>query len=110
MKAAAAWTGFELCPLGLPALEMTERLLGWFVDRQIASPDEEALASLIVTARRTFEDKVLETITSFLRRQAEAPDEADDRADGAAGAAAPDEVEQTGDEPAESRPRAKGGE
>ena len=43
-----------------------ERLLGWFVDHQIAGPDEESLASLIVTARRTFEDKVLETIASFL--------------------------------------------
>ncbi len=66
MRDAAAWTGFELCPLGLSVPEMTERLLGWFVDRQIAGPDEESLASLIVTARRTFEDKVLETIAAFL--------------------------------------------
>lgn len=29
MRDAAAWTGSELCPLGLPASEMMERLLGW---------------------------------------------------------------------------------
>ena len=66
MRNAAAWTGSELCPLGLPSSEMMERLLGWFVDHRIAGPDEESLASLIVTARRTFEDNVLERIASFL--------------------------------------------
>src|SRR3546814_14556367 len=29
MQAAAAWTGLELCPLGLPASGMMDRLLGW---------------------------------------------------------------------------------
>ena len=66
MRDAAAWTGSELCPLGLPASEMMERLLGWFVERRIAAPGEEALGALIVTARRTFEDKVLEAIASSL--------------------------------------------
>ncbi len=41
MRDAAAWTGSELCPLGLPASEM-------------------------ITARRTFEEKVLEAIASSL--------------------------------------------
>ncbi len=66
MRDAAAWTGSELCPLGLPASEMMERLLGWFVERRIAASGEEALGALIVTARRTFEDKVLEAIASSL--------------------------------------------
>ena len=66
MRDAAAWTGSELCPLGLSSPEMMERLLGWFVDHRIAGPDQESLASLIVTARRTFEDNVLERIASFL--------------------------------------------
>lgn len=51
MRDAAAWTGSELCPLGLPVSEMMERLLGWFVERRIAAPDEEVLSALIVTAR-----------------------------------------------------------
>ena len=59
MRDAAAWTGSELCPLGLSASEMMERLLGWFVERRIAALGEEALGALLVTARRTFEDKVL---------------------------------------------------
>jgi Domain of unknown function (DUF4158) len=63
---AAAWTGAELCPLGWSSAEMMERLLGWFVDRRIAAPDEEALGSLIVTARRAFEDKVLVAISDSL--------------------------------------------
>ena len=41
---------------------MMERLLGWFVEHRIAAPGEEALGALIVIARRTFEDKVLEAI------------------------------------------------
>jgi TnpA family transposase len=66
MRDAAAWTGSELCPLGLSAAEMMERLLGWFVARKIAGPEEEVLTPLIVTARRAFEDNVLQTIGSFL--------------------------------------------
>jgi hypothetical protein len=66
MRDAAAWTGSDLCPMGLPVSEMMERLLGWFVGRRIAAPGEEALGALIVTARRTFEDKVLEAIASSL--------------------------------------------
>ena len=66
MRDAVAWTGSDLCPLGLPAAEMMERLLGWFVERRIAAPGEKALGALIVTARRTFEDKVLEGIASSL--------------------------------------------
>ena len=66
LRDAAAWTGSELCPLALPASEMMERLLGWFVERRIAAPGDEVLSALIVTARRTFEDKVLDTITSSL--------------------------------------------
>lgn len=66
MRDLAAWTGSELCPLGLSVSEMMERLLGWFVERRIAALSEEALSALIVTARRTFEDKVLEAITSSL--------------------------------------------
>jgi hypothetical protein len=66
MRDAAAWTRSELCPFGLSASEMMERLLGWFVERRIAALGEEALGALLVTARRTFEDKVLGTIaTSF---------------------------------------------
>lgn len=37
MRDATAWTESELCPLGLSVPEMTERLLGWFVDRRIAA-------------------------------------------------------------------------
>ena len=66
MRDAAAWTGSDLCPLGLPSSELMERLLGWFVERRIAAPGEEALGALIITARRTFEDKVLEAIASSL--------------------------------------------
>ncbi len=66
MRDAAAWTASELCPLGLSASEIMERLLGWFVERRIVAPDEEALGALIVTGRRTFEDKVPEAITSSL--------------------------------------------
>jgi hypothetical protein len=66
MRDAAAWAGSELCPLGLPVSGMMERLLGWFVERRIAAPDEEVLDALIVTARRTFEDKVLGAIASSL--------------------------------------------
>src|SRR3546814_2270190 len=62
MQAAAAWTGLELCPLGLPASGMMDRLLGWFVAHRIAAPEEEALTALITTARRAFEDQVLEKI------------------------------------------------
>ena len=58
MRDAAAWTGSELCPLGLPATGMMERLLGWFVEHRIVAPGEKALGALIVTARRTFEDKL----------------------------------------------------
>ena len=32
---------------------MMERLLGWFAERRIAAPGEEALGAPIVTARRT---------------------------------------------------------
>src|SRR3546814_10393770 len=66
MQAAAAWTGLELCPLGLPASGMMDRLLGWFVAHRIAAPEEEALTALITTARRAFEDQVLEKIASFV--------------------------------------------
>lgn len=66
MRAAAAWTGSELCPLGLPSAGMMDRLLGWFVAHRIAAPEEEALTALITTARRTFEDQVLEKIASFI--------------------------------------------
>ena len=66
MRDAGAGTGSELCPLGLPVSGMMERLLGWFVEHRIAAPGEEALGALIVTARRTFEDKVLEAIASSL--------------------------------------------
>jgi hypothetical protein len=38
---------------------MMERLLGWFVERRIAALGEEALGALLVTAHRTFEDKVV---------------------------------------------------
>ena len=55
----AVWTGAELYSLGLPAFGLMERLLGWFVERRIAAPDVEGLASLIVVARHTFEDQVL---------------------------------------------------
>jgi len=50
LRDAAAWTGSELCPLALPASEMMERLLGWFVERRIAAPGDEVLSALIVTA------------------------------------------------------------
>jgi hypothetical protein len=69
MRAATAWTGSELCPLGLPASAMMERVLGWFVERRIAAPGEEVLGALLVTARRTFEEKVLEAIASSLSTQ-----------------------------------------
>lgn len=66
LRDAAAWAGSDLCPLALPASEMMERLLRWFVERRIAAAADEVLNALIVTARRTFEDKVLDTITSSL--------------------------------------------
>lgn len=66
MQAAAAWTGSELCPLGLPAAGMMDRLPGWFVAHRIAAPEEETLTALVTTARRTFEDQVLEKIASFV--------------------------------------------
>lgn len=66
MRDAAAWSESELCPLGLPASEMMERLLGWFLARRVAAPGGEALGALIVTARRTFEDKVLDAIAASL--------------------------------------------
>ena len=66
MQAAAAWTGSKLCPLGLPTAGMMDRLLGWFVEHQVAAPEELALTSLITTARRAFEDQVLEKIASFV--------------------------------------------
>lgn len=66
MQAAAAWTGSELCPLGLPAAGMMDRLRGWFVAHQIAAPEEGTLTALVTTARRTFEDQVLEKIASFV--------------------------------------------
>jgi TnpA family transposase len=66
LRDAAAWAGSDLCTLALPASEMMERLLRWFVERRIAAPADEVLNALIVTARRTFEDKVLDTITSSL--------------------------------------------
>ncbi|WP_026149931.1 DUF4158 domain-containing protein [Sphingobium xenophagum] len=65
MQAAVAWTGSELCQLGLPASGMMDRILGWFVAQRIAVPEEEALTALITTARRAFEDLVLEKIASF---------------------------------------------
>ena len=43
-----------------------ERLLGWFVEHRIAAPGEEALSALIVTARRMFEDKMLDAIALSL--------------------------------------------
>src|SRR3546814_17621199 len=61
MQAAAAWTGLELCPLGLPASGMMDRLIGWFVAHRIAAPAEKALTALITTARRAFEGQVQET-------------------------------------------------
>jgi TnpA family transposase len=66
MRDAAAWMGSELCPLGLSVAEMMERLLGWFVARRIAGPEAEVLTPLIVTARRTFEDNVLQRIDALL--------------------------------------------
>ena len=66
LRDAAAWAGSDLCPLALSASEMMERLLRWFVERRIAAPADEVLNALIVTARRTFEDTVLDTITSSL--------------------------------------------
>src|SRR3546814_15994793 len=45
---------------------MMDRLLGWFVAHRIAAPEEEALTALITTARRAFEDQVLEKIASFV--------------------------------------------
>ena len=56
----------ELCPLGLPAPQMMDRILGWVFGRRIAAPGQDILGALIVTERRTFEDKVLEAIASSL--------------------------------------------
>ena len=66
MRDAAAWTGSELYPLGLPTAEMMERLLGWFVARKVAGPEEEVMTPLIITDHRAFEDNVLQTIGFFL--------------------------------------------
>jgi len=66
LRDAAAWAKDTLCPLGLPAGEMTERLLAWFVGEGIVSPPDAALAALVATARRAFEDHLLATIAASL--------------------------------------------
>jgi TnpA family transposase len=76
LRDASAWARAELCPLGLSIGDMEERLLVWFVGRQVVAPAEETLASLIATARRTFEDDLLGAIAASLslehRRQLDA--------------------------------------
>jgi len=66
LRDAAAWAKGTLCPLGLPAGEMTERLLAWFVGEGMVSPPDDALAALIATAGRAFEDHLLATIATSL--------------------------------------------
>lgn len=66
LRDATAWVGAELCPLGLSTADMEERLLVWFVGRQVVAPTEETLASLIAAARRTFEDHLLGVIAASL--------------------------------------------
>lgn len=86
---ASSWLGIELCPLGLSAADMTERLLAWFAERRVAAPEQDALASMVGSARRTFEDKVLAAIASALsaehRRQLDASLDDDDSVTGFAG-------------------------
>lgn len=66
LQDAHAWVEADLCPLGLPAAEMIERLLGWFGDRRIAGPEPGVLKPLIVTASRAFEGKALNAVAAFL--------------------------------------------
>ena len=66
LRDAAAWARAALCPLALPTAQLEERLLLWFVERQIVAPEREQTALLVDTAVRTFEDDVLAAVAAAL--------------------------------------------
>ena len=63
---ASLWVATELCPRGLSAGIITDRVVAWFADLRIACPEKAELERLIATAQRRFEDRVLESVAASL--------------------------------------------
>ena len=57
---ASAFVVEELCPRGLARGAMTDRLIASFSERKIKCPAEDEFTRLISSARRRFEEHVLE--------------------------------------------------
>lgn len=66
LAAASAFAAEDLCPQGLTPGATTERLISWFFDRKVECPDEDDLARLVASARRRFEEHVLDAIGGLL--------------------------------------------
>lgn len=66
LEQASAWVTSELCPLGLSDSVVADRVAAWFADQHIACPEEDALATLIATAQRHFEDQLLDDVAAAL--------------------------------------------
>jgi hypothetical protein len=69
LAAASAFAAEDLCPQGLTPSATAERLISWFFDRKVECPDEDDLARLAASARRRFEEHVLDAIGGCCRRR-----------------------------------------
>ena len=63
---ASAFAAEELCPRDLTPGAMTDRLISWFFGRKIECPAEDELTQLTASARRRFEEHVLDATGGLL--------------------------------------------
>ena len=64
---ASTFAAEELCPRGLARGAMADRLIAWFSERKIECPAEDELTRLISSARRRFEEHVLDAAADYFR-------------------------------------------
>ena len=63
---ASAFAAEELCPRGLTPDAMADRLISWFFGRKIECPAEDELIQVTASARRGFEEHVLDATGGLL--------------------------------------------
>lgn len=69
-RALHEWIGATLCPLGIPAGDMVDRVFLWCRDRSLHGPSRREIERLVRSERQSFLDAIFASIAAALSPQA----------------------------------------